>query len=88
MFSHTKSTGSLLRLAKLALSWNTPSSIEASPKNATETRSAPSILSASAEPTASGIELETIGTLLIMPLSGSVRCIDPPRPPMQPGALP
>jgi len=58
----------------------TRSSVAASPRNATVTRSRFNWRSANARPVAMGMVLPTIGTAPTKPALRSTRCIEPPRP--------
>src|SRR3989304_10030053 len=88
LFSQTNMTGKLFREAKLRHSVKEPCSAPPSPKRATATLSFPFILKARAEPTARGMDPDTIAEEPIIPTSGSARCMEPPLPRQQPAALP
>ena len=62
----------------------TPSSVVASPRNTTTTRSSCFIFAASAAPVAIGTAPPTIAEVPAIPTDLSIRCIEPPREPTQP----
>jgi hypothetical protein len=74
--------------ARFSASWNAPMLVDPSPNTATARSSVPRTWAVRAAPTATGIPAPTMANVGSRPRSGSLRCIDPPTPPMHPTVRP
>jgi hypothetical protein len=88
LFSTKKHTGSRHAAARLNDSSVEPMLVAPSPKYVTATASVPACRCANAEPSACGTPPPTIALVPIAPACFHCRCIDPPRPWLQPRSRP
>ena len=79
-----KMAGRFHTAAMLRPSWKAPMLVAPSPKRLNATPSVFLVANCRAAPTVTGMPAPTMAKVGSSPTSGSLKCIEPPSPPMQP----